>query len=237
METQYRNLVRRSYQREIVNFINNSAKHPLREIDIAKWWEDILKPGITRTSKRYCGRRARLIRDTRAYYQAYIQHVIQADVLDWAAFRDLRETLKAWEVRTLNGHGVRSRCFEGSDSENASIFHVKRARKNHRGCSIDKLISTSGETLSSKDAISEEIVNHFTSVFKNQPSPDNNAGSLFLNGIRDCCQYTPDLVAPITAFEIKGALVNTKRNKSPRHSVRVLPNFLGYNRSPLLGYV
>ena len=204
-----------TYQGEIINLINNLTKHPLRESDVTKWWEDILKPGITCTTKRYCGRRARLIKDTRAYYQACIQHVIQADVLDWAVFRDLRETLKAWEIRTLNGHGVRSRCFEGIESENASIFHVKRARENHRGCSIDKLISTSGETLSSKDAISEEIVKHFTSVFKNQPSPDNNVGPLFLNGVRNCYQYSSDLGAPITSFEIKGALLNTKKNKSP----------------------
>ena len=204
-----------SYQNEIAYFINSSARHPLREGNVASWWEDILKPGIIRISKRYCGRRARMIRDTRAYYQACIQHVIQADVLDWAAFKELRSTLKSWEVRTLNGHGVRSRCFEGIETESASVFHVRRSRENHRRCSIDRLLSTDGEILSSKDRIAEEMTKHFTSVFKNQPSPDNAVGSLFLDGIRNCCKYTPDLVAPITAFEIKGALLNTKRNKSP----------------------
>jgi hypothetical protein len=60
-----------------------------------------------------------------------------------------------------------------------------------------------------------EMISHFTSIFKNQPSFDILAGAEFLEGVRDCCKPAPNLTAPISSLEIKSDLFATKKNKSP----------------------
>ncbi|KZR98179.1 Uncharacterized protein APZ42_006527, partial [Daphnia magna] len=67
--------------------------------------------------------------------------------------------------------------------EEASIFHVNRARINYRKCRIDKIIASNGTCLSTKEDISAEIVSHFTKIFKNQPPPDTLAETEFLEGV------------------------------------------------------
>jgi hypothetical protein len=58
--------------------------------------------------------------------------------------------------------------------------------------------------------ISEGIISHFTSIFKNQPSSDILTGIEFLEGVRDCCNPSPALTEPIFVLEIKSALSATK---------------------------
>ncbi|KAK4017835.1 hypothetical protein OUZ56_033725 [Daphnia magna] len=47
----------------------------------------------------------------------------EADTFDWVAFHQLRKFSKFWEESTLKGYGIRSRCFEGQEVEEANIFH------------------------------------------------------------------------------------------------------------------
>jgi hypothetical protein len=72
-------LSKESYQKYVNNFIQKSAKHPLRESNVANWWESVLKPGIKRVSVDYCRQRARLIRENKFFYQTCIQEMAEAD--------------------------------------------------------------------------------------------------------------------------------------------------------------
>ncbi|KZS00285.1 Uncharacterized protein APZ42_003474, partial [Daphnia magna] len=67
------------YQKYVINFIQESANHPLRESNVANWWESVLKPGIKRNSVDYSRQRARLIRETKFLYQSCIQEMAEAD--------------------------------------------------------------------------------------------------------------------------------------------------------------
>ncbi|KZR98346.1 Uncharacterized protein APZ42_006281, partial [Daphnia magna] len=194
-------------------FIQESANHPLKESNVENWWENVLKPGIKRISVDYSRQRARLIRETKFFYQSCIQKIAEAYTFDWVAFQQLRKFSKSWEESTLKGYGIRSRCFE--DVEEASIFHINRARNNYRKWCIDKIIAPNGTCLSTKEEISAEIVAQITKIFKTQPSPDILAGSEFLEGVRDCFKPTPNLTAPISLLEIRAALIVIKSNKSP----------------------
>ncbi len=127
----------------------------------------------------------------------------------------MRKNSKSWEESTLRGFGIRSRCFEGPETEEATIFHVSRAKDNFRKCCFENIIAPDGRILTTKEDISEEIISHFTSIFKNQPSSDILAGTEFLEGVKDCCSPLPSLTAPISVLEIKSALLATKNNKSP----------------------
>ncbi|KAK4045625.1 hypothetical protein OUZ56_033312 [Daphnia magna] len=50
-------------------------------------------------------------------YQKY--ELAEADTFDWVAFHQLRKFSKSWEESTLKGYGIRSRCFEGPEVEEA----------------------------------------------------------------------------------------------------------------------
>ena len=58
---------------------------------MANWWESILKLGIKRISIAHCKQRARMIRETRSFYQSCIQENSQAEPFDWVAFKELRK--------------------------------------------------------------------------------------------------------------------------------------------------
>ncbi|KZS08465.1 Uncharacterized protein APZ42_027533 [Daphnia magna] len=172
-------------------------------------------PEIRRIVIAYRKQRAKRIRETKMFYQSCMQEMAQADTFDWVAFQKLRNFSKSWEESTLKGFGVRSRGFEGEENEGATIFHVSRARENFRRCRIEKIIAPNGECLTTKEDVSKEIVSHFTSIFKSQSFPDMLAGTGFLEGVRVCCRVYPNLTVPISSFEIKSALIQTKKNKSP----------------------
>ncbi|KZS06553.1 Uncharacterized protein APZ42_029951 [Daphnia magna] len=132
------------YQKYITNFFRESANHPLRESNVANWWESVLKPGIKRISVDFSRQRARLIRETKFFYQSCIQEMAEADTFHWVAFHQLRKFSKSWEECTLKWYGIRSRCFEGPEVEETRVFHVNRARINYRKCRIDKIIASNG---------------------------------------------------------------------------------------------
>ncbi|KZR95723.1 Uncharacterized protein APZ42_010353, partial [Daphnia magna] len=96
------------YQNYVKNFIHESANHPLRESNVSNWWESVLKPGIKRISVDYSKQRARMIRETKFFYQSCIQEMAEADTFDWVAFHQLRKFSKSWEESTLKGYGIRS---------------------------------------------------------------------------------------------------------------------------------
>ena len=99
------------FKSRIQSFIEGSINHPLRETDCVNWWDKIFKPGVKRVALSYCKERANLIRNTKLFYQACIQEIVNTEPLDWIAFKELRSSSKSWEENLLQGFGVRSHSF------------------------------------------------------------------------------------------------------------------------------
>jgi exonuclease III len=205
-----------AYRNVMIAFINNVSSHPLRKNDVLKWWEQVFKPGVKQESIRYCQNRARLRRETRIYYQECIRDLVTAPTLDWAAYQELKSYCRQWEEGLLRGCGIRSRDQVDPENEDASIFHVKKARQNGRACNIDTVISSTGTEISNRDEINSEIVAYFYDIFKNRPPQSDMAGEQFLSLVKDLFPISPHyLTEPITVFDLKVALLKTKKNKSP----------------------
>ena len=98
--------------------------------------------------------RARMIMETWSFYQSCIQEISQAEPFDWVAFQELRKYSKSWEESKLKGFRIFSCCFEGPETEEATIFHVNRARNNFRKCNNEKIIAPNGGVLTTKEDIS-----------------------------------------------------------------------------------
>ena len=207
-----------SYAHEITKVIDMIAKHPMRTQDVGFWWEEIFKPHIKKAAIKYCKNRAFIQRETRRFFQTALQEIINSEKIDWAAYRDLRREVRAWERTTLEGLRVQSRAPEEIDCEKASVFHVKKLRENFNKNKISKIESvSSGESvlLTHHMDINNEIFNHFQKIFKNQEPSDNSFASNFLEGVRNTYAPSQELTHPITRTEIKSSLVLCKKNKSP----------------------
>ncbi|HEY9833652.1 MAG TPA: reverse transcriptase domain-containing protein, partial [Stenomitos sp.] len=204
-----------AYCKQISYFIENSITHPLRESNVSEWWEKVFKPGVKKESIRYCTERARLARNTKRFYQQCLGELVSATVVDWAAFQELKQGSRKWEENLLRGFGIRSR--DGIEfTEDASLFHVRKARTNGKTSTIDTLFSANGEMISSRELINREIVDHFTSIFKSRPLPNAVAGQPFLEMVKDRFPSTPSfLTSAITSPDVKNVLLKAKKNKSP----------------------
>ena len=97
-----------------------------------------------------------------------------------------------------------------------SIFHVKKAQSNFQKSKIAKLKTVDGREVHAEPEITQEILNYFTSIFKNQASPDNSLGDIFLSGVRGILLGNPSslLTAPLSAGKFKVALHACKPNKA-----------------------
>ena len=168
----------------INNFIVKAAQHPLRNQDIGRWWEQVFKPGVKKTSIKYCAQRAREKRNMRAFIQDCLLEILSDDNLDWARYQELRRKLKAWENESLKGYFIRSRIQDGGTEEAASLHHVKRCKRNDKKASITELYSQNGVLISHEDDINREIIHHFTFNFKSQRSPDKNYAKGFLEAVK-----------------------------------------------------
>lgn len=207
----------------ITRFITRASRHPLREQDIGLWWERVFKTGIKNCSTKYCAQRAREKRETRAFFQECLLEILNADSLDWALYQEIRRELKAWEDECLAGYGVRARTKDGiMTDEPATLHHVKLCKRNYNRSSIANLSTPKGLLLADEESINREIVEHFTSIFKNQRSPDKTYAASFLDGVKGVFSHGPSseqvscaLTAPFCTQEIKVAIVECKTNKAP----------------------
>lgn len=166
----------------INKFFAEIAQHPSRISDVGYWWESIFKNGLKRLTVGYCKNRAHIEKATRKALQKQLDEVVNAPSLNWARYRELKQRILEWERNKLKGFEIRSR-IETSIEEEPSIYHVKQARGNGQKSLITQLVTSDNRVVAAESEINQEIIDHFTRIFKNQPTPDNTFKSEFLKGI------------------------------------------------------
>ena len=100
------------------------------------------------------------------YLQRKLRETVNDPSLYSTRYQSLRQEFQSWERSALEGYGVRSRVAYVAEEE-ACVFHVHKAHKNHQKTAIDKLTTEAGTILTQEDDIRKEITNHFTRIFKN----------------------------------------------------------------------
>lgn len=205
-----------AYINKINSYIDRISNHPLRQSSVSNWWERVFKPGIKQESIRYCKQRAKLLSDTKWFYQQCIRDLVEAQTFDWIAYQNLKASSREWEESILKGFGVRSRDDPDLNDQDASVFHVKKARQNGQACKIDALISSSGVQITDRDEINNELINYYKSIFKERPPPNVLKGGEFLSMVSDLFPTNTNfLTEPFTRLDIKIQLMKTKKNKAP----------------------
>ena len=101
-----------AYELHVRRFIRQIVQLPSRERDIGHWWEHDFKPGLKRETIKYCVTRARYQRATHEFLQECLSEVVNAEVLDWTRFLEMKREFRSWEMHTLRGYEVRARTRE-----------------------------------------------------------------------------------------------------------------------------
>lgn len=105
-------------------------------------------------------------------------------------YNELKRKFREWEADTLKGCGIRSRCLT-NDEEDASIFHVKKARSRGLKSKINELKTTdTNRPLMQGRDINQNIIQHFESVFKAKHQPNVSFEKRFLDGVRNVYKRT-----------------------------------------------
>ena len=146
---------------------------------------------MKRETIKYCVTRARYRRGTREFLQECMLEVVNADVLDWARYLELKREFRAWERNVLSGFEVRSRNQQNTSEETPSIYQVNKTKNNFTKSKIEKLYTPFGTEVVGKPEIAQEILKHFSAIFQNQASPDNSFASDFLKGVANIVENPP----------------------------------------------
>ena len=193
--------------------------------DIACWWDMCAKPAI----KNFCIGVSSLLsnvrKDTKRYLFSYLNVVLKQK--DWKEVARVRQEIKDILMYEAMGYVIRSRFKENSETENASLFHVNREKKNSSKNNLDSL-KINDQVIYNKNNIEAEVTQYFGALFnghhnKNledtgQPFiPDNSELDDFLIGLG---KLSPDsqakLVKDLPYSEVEDIVMNEcDSNKSP----------------------
>ena len=210
-----------AYRLHISKFVGRIEKLPLRAQDVCQWWEHEFKPGLKRETIKYCVIRARNQRKMREFLQECLSEVVNAEPFDWSRYLELKCEFRAWEVSALRGYAVRSRTEDYTTEETPSIFHVRRTKLNNQQSKISKIRSEAGNDITTEPEITQAILNHFDSIFKNQAPPDYSFSAPFIEGVRGVLYHLP---SSGTALSMSRVAQGISASASPHEGSGSIPS-------------
>ncbi len=167
----------------VKNFIVDMSQHPSRNENVDHWWEHIFKPALKRLSINYCRKRVCEQRSKRKLLQSQLKETVNNPNFDFARYTELKREFLAWEREAMKGFAIRSRV-ESLVEEDATTFHINKSKNNFQRSLITKLKTRDDCTLTQPQDINKEIIDHFSRIFQNQPSPNTQLAGIFLEGVR-----------------------------------------------------
>lgn len=93
MENEDAILEEEDYQIKMQKYISNANIHPLRILNAATWWEEIMKPGIKKITTDLYRQRAQLKKATRSYYEKCLAELL-AKIPDGPGYLDQYQELQ-----------------------------------------------------------------------------------------------------------------------------------------------
>ena len=170
-------------------FIDEMSQHTSRIENIDHWWENIFKPGLRRLSINYCRKRICDQRVKRKLLQHQLNETVNSANFNHARYMELKREFLAWEREALRGFAIRSRV-QSTDEEEPSTFHMNKSTSNFQKSLITQLKTNDNCKITQPEQINLEIIEHFSRIFQNQPSPNTQLAGKFMEGIRGALNRT-----------------------------------------------
>jgi len=170
-------------------FIDEMSQHTSRIENIDHWWENTFKPGLRRLSINYCRKRICDQRVKRKLLQHQLNETVNSANFNHARYMELKREFLAWEREALRGFAIRSRV-QSTAEEEPSTFHMNRSTSNFQKSLITQLKTNDNCKITQPEQINLEIIEHFSRIFQNQPSPNTQLAGKFMEGIRGALNRT-----------------------------------------------
>ena len=170
-------------------FIDEMSQHTSRIENIDHWWENTFKPGLRRLSINYCRKRICDQRVKRKLLQHQLNETVNSANFNHARYMELKREFLAWEREALRGFAIRSRV-QSTAEEEPSTFHMNRSTSNFQKSLITQLKTNDNCKITQPEQINLEIIEHFSRIFQNQPSPNTQLAGRFMEGIRGALNRT-----------------------------------------------
>jgi hypothetical protein len=184
------------YVELVHGFIEEMSQHLSRIENVDTWWENIFKPGLKRLSINYCKKRICDQRVKRKLLQHQLKETVNSANFNHARYMELKRELLAWEREALRGFAIRSRV-QSTAEEEPSTFHMNKSTSNFQKSLITQLKTNDNRKITQPEQVNLEIIEHFSRIFQNQPSPNNQLAGKFIEGIRGALNRTkPTKIIP-----------------------------------------
>ena len=170
-------------------FIDEMSQHTSRIENIDHWWENTFKPGLRRLSINYCRKRICDQRVKRKLLQHQLNETVNSANFNHARYMELKREFLAWEREALRGFAIRSRV-QSTAEEEPSTFHMNKSTSNFQKSLITQLKTNDNCKITQPEQINLEIIEHFSRIFQNQPSPNTQLAAKFMEGIRGALNRT-----------------------------------------------
>ena len=170
-------------------FIDEMSQHTSRIENIDHWWENTFKPGLRRLSINYCRKRICDQRVKRKLLQHQLNETVNSANFNHARYMELKREFLAWEREALRGFAIRSRV-QSTAEEEPSTFHMNKSTSNFQKSLITQLKTNDNCKITQPEQINLEIIEHFSRIFQNQPSPNTHLAGKFMEGIRGALNRT-----------------------------------------------
>jgi len=177
------------YVELVHGFIEEMSQHPSRIENVDHWWENIFKPGLKRLSINYCKKRICDQRVKRKLLQHQLKETVNSPNFNHARYMELKREFLAWEREALRGFAIRSRV-QSTAEEEPSNFHMNKSTSNFQKSLITQLQTNDNRKITQPEQINLEIIEHFSRIFQNQPSPNTQLAGKFIEGVRGALNRT-----------------------------------------------
>ena len=170
-------------------FIEEISQHLSRIENADHWRENIFKPGLKRFSINYCKKRICDQRVKRKLLQHQLKETVNSADFNHARYMELKRELLALEREALRGFAIRSR-IQSTAEEEPSSFHMNKSTINFQKSLITQLKTNDNRKITQPEQVNLEIIEHFSRIFQNQPSPNNQLAGNFIEGVRGTLNRT-----------------------------------------------
>ena len=193
-------------------------------IDIADWWDELVKPCIKEFCVVFSKNRSMRIKDTKKFLFAYLKIVLSEK--NWSEVIRVKEELNTLMGYDVNGYLIRSRFSNNAYNESASIFHANKEMKNACKNSLSKL-KIDGEEETDKQLIENEVLAFFKALFNGHHNSDLiNTGTSFQPNFSHISEFLsvleklPDdeqkeIEMAMEEEELEEIVMKSSNNKSP----------------------
>lgn len=189
----------------------------VREADVIEWWEHLVKPAIKKFAKEFSTNMHTQQNNLIKFYFETLDDLCTSQTVQeehHEKIKKVKAAIKKIHVKKMNKYLHSGTCSKPCPDENASLYHLVNSIRNRKRSRLDTLQTEAGEILTSSEAISAHIHEHFQAKFS---APEGGLREDILGEVLPVLTDADNanILKPATAEEVFNALQRSKPRKSP----------------------